>query len=142
MWSSAMTSHRDSDRDDGDAFEGADAFQSHHVSPEFLRALESTVLAAGKYVVPSDNLRPITLEAARDLDSEKNSNATFARAVLSLVILGFVCIPLFSQLAIWREQHSPPTTQQIFERVSRKNIGLDWGLIETINEMRKGPARS
>ena len=54
------------------------------VSPEFLRLLEATVLAAGKYVVPSEDLRPHTLEAAKAMDSERKGSNRFL--VVSAVI--------------------------------------------------------
>ena len=61
----------------GAIFESDGNSDQNGVSPEFLSLLEATVLAAGKYVVPSDDLRPHTLEAAKELDSDRKGSQHF-----------------------------------------------------------------
>ena len=107
------------------------------VSPEFLRLLEATVLAAGKYVVPSEDLRPHTLEAAKAMDSERKGSNRFL--VVSAVIAFCLCIcwPVSDRLSPWRENLSGRTLLQIQERALRKNMGPDFGLIEVFLERQK-----
>ena len=115
-------------------------FNAEIASPEFLKLLEATILAAGKYVIPSDNLRPYTLEAAREQSSDRQVNHRFAKLFVAIAVCGTLSIPVLSQLSSWRGKVSSPTSYDLHEIARRKNIGMDWGLYEAFGEMRKSQA--
>ena len=110
------------------------------VSPEFLKLLEATVLAAGKYVVPSDDLRPHTLEAARELDSDQKKTYSFAKLAVAFAVCGFLSLPVIGRVASWREQVTSPSSLRMFETAHKKKMGLDWGLFEAFSELRERQA--
>ena len=110
------------------------------ISPELLESLETTILAAGRYVVPSDNLRPHTLEAARDYDSDQRGTYQFARFVLAIAVCGCISLPVLDRLASWREKMASPTSLQMLEIAQKKNVGIDWGLYEAFSELRQNQA--
>ncbi len=111
------------------------------VSPEFLKLLEATVLAAGKYVVPSDDLRPHTLEAAHEIDADRKGSSRLVGLAVAIALCACICFPLADRLSPWRERVSGRTSLQIQEMALRKNIGPDWGLLEVFNERQQQAAR-
>ena len=130
---SSIHSHTGDPGDDGD-------FSQVQVTPEFLKLLEATVLAAGTYVVPSDNLRPHTLEAARELDSDRKGTYAIAKFILAIAVCGCVSLPVLERLASWRDNVVSPTSVQIHKTALKKNIGIDWGLFEAFSELRQSQA--
>ena len=117
-----------------------DDFDDDGLSPEILESLEATIFAARGYVVPSDNLRPHTLEAARDFDSDRRGTYQFARFVLAIAVCGCISLPVVDQLASWREKMASPTSLQMLEIAQKKNVGIDWGLFEAFSELRQNQA--
>jgi hypothetical protein len=124
---------------DGD-FSKDTNFDEAGVSPEFLKLLEASVLEAGKYVVPSDNLRPHTLEAARELDSDRKETYSLTKVAMAFAVCGILSLPIFSGVASWRERVSAPSSLRIIEAAQKKKIGLDWGLFEAFSEARQRQA--
>lgn len=124
---------------DGDFNEGT-SFDEAGVSPEFLKLLEASVLEAGKYVVPSEDLRPHTLEAARDMDADRKETYSLTRMAVAFAVCGFLSLPVFSRMASWRDRVSAPNSLRMFETAQKKNIGLDWGLYEAFSEARERQA--
>ncbi len=117
-----------------------DDFDDDGLSPEILESLEATIFAAGRFVVPSDNLRPHTLEAARDYDSDRRGTYQFARFFLAIAICGCISLPVLDRLASWREKMASPTSLQMLEIAQKKNVGIDWGLFEAFSELRQNQA--
>ncbi len=117
-------------------------FKNIDVSPEFLSLLEATVLAAGKYVVPSDDLRPHTLEAAREIDSDREQSSKLVKYAVVFAICGCLGLSLADRLSPWREKFSGKTSLQIQERALLKNMGPDWGLLEVFQERQKQASQS
>jgi len=119
--------------------EYADA-SDDEMSPELLKMLESTVFAAGKFVVPSDDLRPHTLEAARDYSADINGTYRFAQLILAVFVFVTISLPIFGRLASWRDSVASPTSLQMYEIAMKKNVGMDWGLFEAFSELRQSQA--
>ncbi len=115
-------------------------FGEDGMSPEFLKKLEATVLAAGKFVVPSDDLRPHTLEAARNCFSDSRGGYKFAQFSLAVFIVVSVSLPVIGRLTSLSESLSAPTSAQMYETAMKKNVGPDWGLYEAYNELRQSQA--
>ena len=112
------------------------------ISPEAMKSLEATIRAAGQYVIPSDNLRPHTLEAAREIDLDRRGTYQFARFVLAIAVCGCISLPVLDRLASWREKIASPTSLQIEEIALKRNVGIDWGLFEVFSEKRQNQAKS
>jgi len=115
-------------------------FDFDGISPEILESLEATILAAGKYVIPSENLRPHTLEAARDYDWDRRGTYQFARFALAIAVCGCISLPVLDRLASWRDKMASPTSMQMLEIAENKNVGIDWGLYEVYSELRQNQA--
>ncbi len=130
----------DCDFDENDDFDQNEDFGENRVSPEFLKLLEATVQSAGAYVIPSDNLRPHTLEAARDYSSDRRGTYVLAKFALTIAILGCVSLPVIDRLASWHDRVTSPTTLQILEIAQKKSVGIDWGLFEAFSELRQNQA--
>ena len=131
-----MTDIRTEDCD----FDENDDFDQNRVSPEFLKLLEATVQSAGAYVIPSDNLRPHTLEAARDYSSDRRGTYVLAKFGLAIAILGCVSLPVLDRMASWHDRVTSPTSLQMLEIAQRKSVGIDWGLFEAFSELRQNQA--
>ena len=131
-----MTDIRTDDCD----FDENDDFDQNRVSPEFLKLLEATVQSAGAYVIPSDNLRPHTLEAARDYSSDRRGTYVLAKFGLAIAILGCVSLPVLDRMASWHDRVTSPTSLQMLEIAQRKSVGIDWGLFEAFSELRQNQA--
>ena len=121
-------------------FDENNEFDQNKLSPEFLKLLEATVQSAGAYVVPSDNLRPHTLEAARDYNADRRGTYGLAKIALAMAILGCVSLPFIDRLASWRDKVTSPTSMQMLEIARKKNVGIDWGLFEAFSELRQNQA--
>ena len=131
-----MTDIRTEDCD----FDENDDFDQNRVSAEFLKLLEATVQSAGAYVIPSDNLRPHTLEAARDYSSDRRGTYVLAKFGLAIAILGCVSLPVLDRMASWHDRVTSPTSLQMLEIAQRKSVGIDWGLFEAFSELRQNQA--
>jgi hypothetical protein len=127
-------------RNDEVNFDENDDFDQSKVSPEFLKLLEATVQSAGAYVIPSDNLRPHTLEAARDFSSDRKGTYALVKFALVIAILGCVSLPVIDRMASWHDRVSSPTSLQMLEIAQKKNVGIDWGLFEAFSELRQNQA--
>ena len=121
-------------------FDENDDFDQNKVSPEFLKLLEDTVQAAGAYVIPSDNLRPHTLEAARDYSSDRRGTYVLAKIALAITILGCISFPVIDRIAFWHDRVTSPTSLQMLDIAQKKSVGVDWGLFEAFSELRQNQA--
>jgi len=118
-----------------------DDSNSVDMSSEFLRLLEATVLDAGKYVIPSDDLRPHTLEAAREFDWRRKKSYRFLKYSTAIAFCVGICWPVADRLSPWRDRISGPTSLQVQEMALMKNIGPDFGLLEVFIERQKQMAQ-
>jgi hypothetical protein len=113
----------------------SDRWESHWNS------LEETIRAAGTYVVPSDNLRPRTLEAARELSSDRKSMRRFWRLVIALCLGCVLSIPLAERLHAWHERSRSPSARELQWQAlqlaeSDSQVGANWGMFEAFRQLR------
>src|SRR5690606_21372188 len=76
--------------------------------PELMEQLEAKLFAAGGYVVPSDDLRPRTLEQARHATRGQNWANRLTLITLGSMLLWGGAIPLLRELSLQREKISGP----------------------------------
>ncbi len=103
--------------------------------------LEQAILAAGKYVRPTDDLRPRTLEAAK-------GHCGYRRLVRRVILLGLAALVLlmlsFPAMDVIRERRAratSPSSQEIqrqaIEVATRAGVTSDWGLSQQFDELRR-----
>ena len=105
------------------------------------RQLESVIRAARNYVRPSDELRPRTLEAARERCGDRRAEqklGSFATAVLLLLTLG---TPAFRYAETLRSIQWSPTAADVQQRAvefgAQREIGPNWAMTETFTQLRR-----
>ncbi len=107
---------------------------------ESLESIESTIRAAGTYVVPSENLRPKTLEAARERCDERRGEVQFGRFVIATAFACAAMIVLINWMILWRDRHPFPSPSSVQSRAMEiaieEKVGIDWGLVESFRELR------
>ncbi len=107
---------------------------------ELLKSVESTILSAGRYVVPSDELRPRTLEAARHCISDHKN----VRRLIRMTALAAACVcltaPVAELVGVFRGAFNQSTQEAIEQRsidiAAQKQISLQWGMLEAFSELR------
>jgi hypothetical protein len=107
---------------------------------DLLKSVESTILSAGRYVVPSDDLRPRTLEAARHCFSDRKN----MRRLIRMTALAAACVcltaPVAELVGVFRGAFNQSTQEAIEQRsidiAAQKQISLQWGMLEAFSELR------
>ncbi|MGN6546857.1 MAG: hypothetical protein ACTHK7_17510 [Aureliella sp.] len=106
--------------------------------------IEEAIRGAGTYVVPSDDLRPRTLEAARQLSEERRGGIRIGRFAAILLLCIVASPPIAARMAAWYEQAADPSSSQLQQRAleiaADRNIGPHWGLFEAFAQLRRGQA--
>lgn len=102
--------------------------------------IESLVRAAGTYVVPSESLRPRTLEAARERAADRLAFYKLARVFLLLLFCSALSVPALDRLTAWHDKSVSPSSAEIQVQAARianeKGVGPHWGLYEAFNRLR------
>jgi hypothetical protein len=102
--------------------------------------VEMLIRAAGNYVVPSDNLRPKTLEVARELATDRLAYCRLGGMLLLMLFFGALSVPALDRLNAWHGKSVSPSAAEIQEQAARlstkKGVGPDWGLFEAFNQLR------
>ena len=111
---------------------------------ELLLSVEAKVRSAGRYVVPSDDLRPKTMEAARDLCSDKKNKHNIWKLLVAIVIAVFVSAPVMERLELWQSRLALPSAEDLNARATKisrdKGIGPNWALMEVFSELQNSRA--
>lgn len=120
--------------------DSAGAFDEGCMSEEMVSVLESRIFSAGRYVVPSDELRPKTLEAARDKCSDRQTQHRLVRFAWVMLFCGCLSVPVVGHMEVWRNQlHFPDSSELDLQsmRIAReKGTTPQWGLQEAFTELR------
>jgi hypothetical protein len=108
--------------------------------------LEATIRSAKGYVVPSEDHRPQTIEAARDFAQGQKSHGRFAHLTL---ILFFGCSLIYSMqqpMDRWLANLHGTSASELNEHalhIAQKNdTTIDWGLVEAFQVLRFDKRRS
>lgn len=108
--------------------------------------IELLIRAAGSYVVPSDNLRPRTLEAARESAADRIGFYKLARLFLVLLFCSALSVPALDRLTAWHGKSVSPSVSEIQDQAARiateKGVGPHWGLYEAFNRLRNQQAEN
>lgn len=108
--------------------------------------VELLIRAAGNYVVPSDNLRPRTLEAAREKAADRAGFFRLARLFLVLLFCSAASVPALDRLAAWHDKSVSPSGSEMQNQANQiateKGVGPHWGLYEAFNRLRNHQAEN
>jgi|LakMenEpi03Aug12_release.lakeMendotaPanAssembly.Ray.scaffolds.fasta_scaffold00031_49 hypothetical protein len=119
---------------------------SQHGDSDDWNDLERLIAGAKDYVVPSENLRPQVVEAARELEipkSELNKLRNFGICVgLTWLMAGAIYLLLSHQ----RKHFSAPSSGQVqrmsYEYAEREGVSQEWALVEVFQQQRSAGNRS
>ena len=107
-------------------------------------SIESIIRAAGQYVQPSEDLRPRTLEAARQQCGDRRAErrlGSFVIAIMFLVLLGAPVVAFVKSA----QSSSPSVSAAEMEQkaliyAADPSVGSNWGLSEAFTRMRDAQA--
>ncbi len=110
------------------------------ISSDLQKSVEATIRSASRYVIPSDNLRPLTLQAARDYCSDKRSNRMLFRMIWGAALCCLLILPMLDKASWFGDSLASPSTYELEERAIKiaheRNVGIGWGLQEAFVQMR------
>jgi hypothetical protein len=108
--------------------------------PEDLQALEAAIRDAGQLVIPTERLRPKTLDAARDYCDQRRHANRVAGLGLSLAVVVILASPMLESLSQWCGGITAPTSQEVelraLETARLQNYELSWGLVDVVSGVR------
>ena len=103
--------------------------------------IEGQIRSAADYVVPSDNLRPRTLEAAREWSEDRKAIRRLRRFAVLLLLCSMMSVPLVEQLTAWHKRSQSPSSLELEQRALQlatdSHIGQHWGLFEAFSQLRR-----
>lgn len=110
-------------------------------SPESLERVEALIRAAGNYVVPSDDLRPSVLEAAKSMERERVHDRRLlqiAAVMFAVSVFGFV---MTERLIDWHSRVASRLTVDVekleADRARVSHGSMAWSLFETVSQLRE-----
>lgn len=101
--------------------------------------LESLVRRAGSYVQPTENLRPKSLEAAREATRQQRNNRRLGGAILVVVLLGAIGFPSFLRFSSLGPAfvRSDELHRRATQSALNSSVGTHWALYEVFCELRR-----
>jgi hypothetical protein len=116
---------------DGDSFQ---------LDNEAIRELEETIFSARNFVVPSPDLRPRTLEQARDAHRIHVWANRIAVAAFGCMFLWSIAIIATRHLGQYRDKLTGPFPDELEQRAARypshDRYGTQWRLVEAFQQER------
>jgi hypothetical protein len=104
-------------------------------------ALEAKIRAAGNYVVPSDDLRPRTLEDAGELVVQRRWLKRLGFAWMMCTLVVGLSLVFVGAVNVYREAWVTPSGDDLqriaFENSSTTNAEREWGLVEVFDRLRR-----
>ncbi len=111
----------------------------HHDSS--MQQIESAIRAAGNYVRPSEDLRPRTLEAAREHCGDLRAEQKLGSFVIAVLLLVMISSPAIHYIDALRRQSTAPSAIEMQTRglqyAADPHIGSNWGLSEAFTQLRR-----
>ncbi|TWU32988.1 hypothetical protein [Novipirellula artificiosorum] len=116
-------------------------FSHHHEAPT---ELERLIQSAGRYVHPSEDHRPRTLEAAQQQCENLKAQETLGRFFACAMLLFLVSVPVLGFLDTYRPRFQGPTSSELQQKASafslQANVGPQWGMYEAFSQWRRDQA--
>lgn len=109
-------------------------------SDDELARLEQAILAAGTYVRPSDDLRPRTIEAAKELCSNHRLVRRIIVLGLAAMLLMMLGVPVTETMRQRSLGAMSPTSaemeRQAIQYSREAGVTPDWGLSQMFDDLR------
>lgn len=119
---------------------------SRPLSPKEVSELEDTIFAARNYAIPSEDLRPRTIEQAQESDSIKDNARRLGLWAVLGMILWSASLPASQWIDSWRTELIAPFPSEIHQdadrMVVRRGISPHWALVEIFSHLRGRNSRS
>lgn len=113
-------------------------------SDESREAIESMIRAAGQYVQPTEDLRPRTLEAARQYCGDRRAEQKLGSLAIAVLLLVSISSPAIRYAEMLQSTASGPSAAEMHHRAiafeTRPDVGSHWGLTEAFTELRRNQA--
>jgi hypothetical protein len=107
---------------------------------EKIKQLEQAIFRARDYVVPSPDLRPRTLEDAKDYCTQKRRVRRLGLSAAAACLVWLLFAPTFSSLSGYSGKFSGPTQMELehtaIELSHSKGYGFNWGLVDAFLKLR------
>jgi hypothetical protein len=111
------------------------------INIDHLSDLERLVYSSKDWVVPSDQLRPQVMAAARDVHLRKLQYAKLRNFFIVSAVIWLLVLTIFLSLRENRQSLVAPSAQEVQERSheysTRYPHAKDWGMVETFSEIRQ-----
>lgn len=111
------------------------------LAPDQIQQLEATIFAARNFVVPTEDLRPRTLAAAKEsCRIQRVANRT-ALTLTSIMLVWLLALPIVRGVASYQEQLRGPSPAEIEQ--TAHSLTLEhryepgWGLVDAFQDSRK-----
>ena len=102
--------------------------------------LEQLIASAKHYVVPSADLRPRTLEAAREIQIQREQVSKLRNFAFCVAAMWCTMLFLTSYLTENRSRFMSPSARQAeqaaIEYATQRGSSIDWGLVEVFRQLR------
>lgn len=122
---------------------GFSPFESNP-SPEAISNLESLIRSAGNYVVPSDDLRPSIIEAAKIMERDRIRDKKVLRIAAIMFAVSMVGFMMTDRLIAWHARVASrmviDAERREIERSRQYRGFMAWNMFETVREIRNEQA--
>jgi hypothetical protein len=115
-----------------------------HVDSEEFRSpdkIESMIRAAAHYVRPSEDLRPRTLEAAREHCDDRRAEKKLGGFAIAVLLLVTFSSPAIQYANVLRSTSTAPSATEMQSRAlayeNQPHVGQHWGLTEAFTQLRR-----
>ena len=102
--------------------------------------LEAAIFAARNYVVPSEDLRPRTLEVAREKSAQLSKIHRIGFAAAAALVVWCSCVLLAGSANAFRESFVAPFGDELLntaiEISAEQNVSIEWGLVDAFSHYR------
>ncbi|EMI21899.1 hypothetical protein RMSM_01183 [Rhodopirellula maiorica SM1] len=109
-----------------------------------LHEIEQRVRAAGNYVRVSEDLRPRTLEAARNACDDTALERRVGGFFVCVLLMFCLASPFVELLGDYQSRFSGTTSGEVQRKAAelsqRSDIGPQWGMCEAFSQLRQSQA--
>lgn len=106
-----------------------------------MQQIEAAIRAAGNYVLPSEDLRPRTLDAAHEHCGDRRAEQKLGGFVIAVLLLVMISSPAIHYIDALRTRSTAPSATEMQDRglryASDPHIGSNWGLTEAFTQLRR-----
>jgi hypothetical protein len=108
--------------------------------------LEQLIGGAKNFVVPSEQLRPQVVEAARAIDARQAQLAKLRTLVICVFCVWLLVLGTFWSLRSRRTEFTSPTSAEVeqmsVDYATQRRYSKDWGMVDVFWELRGGDSKN